>query len=694
VSSSLQPIRDAFAAAAEPPPPTVEEAEQARRDADARAIKDCFKKQGRDTAWRLARALKWSADDFEALIAPKRKPRAGASPGGAASAAEAAPPEGGDAASPPSEPDDAAGGEEARWKRPKEPIKPLPDDFPVKPLGKSGAAYHYLDPLGELVSLHFSDHSAMGLRALLGPNIDWLWATWPKWNASTGNQSGFQADRAAESLMHACARRGIFDAVKRLRGTGAWLDEFGRLTLHAGDAVLYDGEWLPPGEHGRHVYPAFETAPRPAESGGDYRALFDELLALLDTWNWREEGGDAELTRFGPNKLASLLLFGWIGGAMFGGALAWRPMVWLTGEAGSGKSSLIKLIAAIIGDLVQIENATEASVRGSLNQSTRPVLLDETENDPKSSKNNRLVDLALVLASGGKAARSSSDHKITEFELRSSALFGSIIIPPMSGANVSRFVVLDLDALPHALGFKIDGVKMAKVGRAMRRRIVDGWGRLDQTMELWSASLAARGHNRRGCDVYGTLFAMLDLMLWDEPADSDTRAALAGMVSIEAIEQRTSGTDGTAAMLQFIGSTAIDAFRGGTKFTIGALIEAAALFPITVDSGIGTPSACAEILRERGIFVGRDERTQEDFRGDPPANWRQGGFRVTLPNQHEGLRLIFAQSRWRTDPGTTGGWAQAMRRLPGVLAENSRKLGGRGWSVPVDVFLQVDREGG
>jgi hypothetical protein len=31
---------------------------------------------------------------------------------------------------------------------------------------------------------------------------------------------------------------------------------------------------------------------------------------------------------------------------------------------------------------------------------------------------------------------------------------------------------------------------------------------------------------------------------------------------------------------------------------------------------------------------------------------------------------------------------QAMRRLPGVLRENSRKLGGRGWSVPVEVFLQ------
>ena len=46
-----------------------------------------------------------------------------------------------------------------------------------------------------------------------------------------------------------------------------------------------------------------------------------------------------------------------------------------------------------------------------------------------------------------------------------------------------------------------------------------------------------------------------------------------------------------------------------------------------------------------------------------------------------------SRSRWRTEPGATGGWVQAMRRLPGVLPENSRRLGGRGWSVPADVFL-------
>ena len=135
----------------------------------------------------------------------------------------------------------------------------------------------------------------------------------------------------------------------------------------------------------------------------------------------------------------------------------------------------------------------------------------------------------------------------------------------------------------------------------------------------------------------------------------------------------------------------MDAFRGGTKFTIGTLIEGVAQIYVASDGSAATPEACRDILRERGIFVERDGRIEGDFGpGAQPETWRRGQWRVTLPNQHEGLRNIFAPSRWRTEPGATGGWVQAMRRLPGVLAENSRKLGGRGWSVPVEVFLQVE----
>ena len=296
------------------------------------------------------------------------------------------------------------------------------------------------------------------------------------------------------------------------------------------------------------------------------------------------------------------------------------------------------------------------------------------------------------MASGGTAARSSSDHTVTTFQLRSSALFGSIVIPAMQGAVVSRFVVMDLDPLARdAARLALDYSRLTALGRKIRAAVIASWPRLSSSRLAWAQALAEAGHNQRSQDVYGNLLALFDL-LWREPADSDTRSELAGMVSLEAIEQKTSGTSDTMAMLQFLGTSLIDAFRGGTKLTVWSLVKVACDWKDAPEVG-GTASGVRDLLRERGIYVLRDTRVFEDFvqnGAPPPDNWKLAQWRVTLPNQSEGLREVFAKSRWRTDPGATGGWSQEMQRLPGMLAENSRKLGGRGWSVPVEVFLREE----
>ena len=692
--TNLQPIRDALAAAKppgeaqEPPPATPQEAAETRREADAAAIKGAAKRNGRDTALRLARALGWSAGDFEALFKPKGRPKADKS-------AEKGdkPDEKGDAPAAEDEapPAPAAGSDGSRFTRATDPIKPLPDGFPLRPLGKQGAQFHYLDPLGQLRSVVASDHSAMGLRDLLGQHIGAAWEHYPKFSAATGNQDGWKADRLAESLMQGCARRGIFDAVSRVRGRGAWLDETGGLVLHAGDAVLHRGEWRPTGELGRFLYTAQEAAPRPDDAPPADNAWLHELLNIFDSWNWRT-GTDAGGMRVMGHRFQSILLAGWIGGAIFGGALPWRPMMWITGAAGSGKSTLLRVAGAVCGDALEFENATEASVRGAIGQTTRPAILDEVENKPEGGRNSRLVELTLVMASGGKAARSSSDHTVTTFQLRSSALFGSIVIPAMQAAVVSRFVVLDLDPLAHGASLTADYNKLTALGRKVRAAVVAGWDRLSQTRALWAQALEGLGHSQRSQDVYGNLLALFDLLMWREAADTDTREEMARMVSLEAIEQKTSGTSDTQAMLVFLGTSLIDGPRGGTKYTVATMVKVASFWK-GVPEGLGAASSIAEVLRERGIYVERDHRTEDDFvrAGQrPPDNWRLAGWRVTLANQSEGLRAIFAPSRWRTDPGATGGWSQEMQRLPGVLAENSRKLGGRGWSVPVEVFLREE----
>jgi hypothetical protein len=643
---------------------------------DIAFYKGAVKRSGMNAARAAARADGFSDAEFDEMIAPPPKPKPK--------------PEGEGPLTPGRSPDGRGGeGEEdgPRWTRPSQPVKPLADDCPVKPLGRSETGFHYLDPLNQLATLTATDHSAMGLRALFGTHIGYLWATWPKFNESRGNQSGFQADRAAESLMLACSLRGVFDAPARVRGTGAWLSDAGSLVLHAGDAVLIDGEWRPPGEYGRYLYTANEATIRPAEGEADHMAAIGWLLGLVDTWNWRKEPGE---TPFEGHRFASLMLLGWIASAIVGGALRWRPLMWLTGEAASGKSMLFALISAVLGDLIMSEDTSPAFVRTKLGQSTKPVLLDEAENSPNSRRALGLIETARIAASGGSTGRSSADHRTVQTTLRSSFLFSSIIIPPMLGQDISRFVVLDMDPIQGVGGLTLDVAKLRRVGAILRRRVLDGWPRLDETLAAWRATLVERGHSSRGADTYGYLLAFADLALWDEPADGDTRRDLAGQVSKEQIEAKTSGSDGTAAMLQFLATTAVDAFRGGTKWTVARLIDGATEGSLTMERTDASAASCRDILRDRGIYIARDERTEEAFPDGPPPGWKRQQWRVTLPNQHEGLRLIFQQSRWRTEPGATGGWVQAMRRLPGVLPENSRKLGGRGWSVPVSVFLQIE----
>jgi len=301
------------------------------------------------------------------------------------------------------------------------------------------------------------------------------------------------------------------------------------------------------------------------------------------------------------------------------------------------------------------------------------VLLDEVENDPMSPKNTRLVKLARVAASGGGALRGSSDHSAATFMVRSSFLFSSIIIPPMQGQDVSRFAVLDLAPVTGGRSISMDPARNAHVGRLLRRLALDGWPRWPETLDAWRVVLAEQGHNARGCDQYGTLFAWAELATFPDGMDGDTRREIAALMSRAAMDAVAYNPGNAEAMLTHITTVPLDVFRGGTRLSIGSLIAAACHLE---ECEAGTPDGCRAALTAHGVFV-------QGFKE---------AARVVLPNQHEGLRRLFEGSQWRSDIGASGGWAQAMRRLPDVRAENSRKLGGRGWSVPASVFLLRDEQ--
>jgi len=65
----------------------------------------------------------------------------------------------------------------------------------------------------------------------------------------------------------------------------------------------------------------------------------------------------------------------------FSGALGWRPHIWLSGEAGSGKTTVVNLIIKrLVAIAESVEgSSTAAGIRQKLEGDSRPVLLDEAE---------------------------------------------------------------------------------------------------------------------------------------------------------------------------------------------------------------------------------------------------------------------------------------------------------------------------
>ena len=224
---------------------------------------------------------------------------------------------------------------------------PFPPGGPVKPLGVSSdlagsQKCYYLDFNGQLVGLEAGNrHGKNSLICLFGPASDWLEEHFPQWSAPVyegrgANKHlvkpseivGFDQADASRALIEECVRKGIFDPAGRLRGRGAHRVSATGLALHCGDKVLVseltvDGRikgftWIDTGLHGGYVYPAAAAIPRPHHEPVSASPGL-KLLGYLRTWHWKRELLDPRLA------------LGAIAAGFVGGALRWRPDVWITG---------------------------------------------------------------------------------------------------------------------------------------------------------------------------------------------------------------------------------------------------------------------------------------------------------------------------------------------------------------------------
>ena len=554
---------------------------------------------------------------------------------------------------------------------PVEPYDPtyMPPDCPVTPIGLLGDLYFYIDANQQLRAIRAKDHSRLNIWALCGNKTWWLYQHFPRRNKD-GDTTGWQPEKIAERLMQAAAERGVTDAFDKVRGAGGWLGQDFGLVLHCGDVVISGGEEHKPGVIGDHIYPAAKPGPRPALSeqpAGDH-GPGGRLKALFEHWNWRRPDADPQL------------LLGWCVAAMASGALDWRPLVWITGDRATGKSTLQKVLKFVFdGGLIQASDASAAGIWQKAGQASLPIALDEVEAKEDNRRTQAIVELARQAASGGLVLRGGADHSGAEFVARSCFLFSSINVLSMLAQDRSRMAVLELQKLTSNDAPKIDAEELAEIGAGLRRRLLDHWPRMQDLLQAWRAALEAGGHDGRGADVYGTLLACADLALSDVGPSADDVE-----IWCEHLDALTLAADYDDAgdhdrCLQHLLTSVIDPWRNGALRTIADWLSEAAGRG-KPDGSLGDPASAKNALETHGLKV----------------TSREGYHFLAVATNHQGLSRIFKGTKWEGQSGAPGGWNQSLQRVPRAAKGGPLRFNGvniRVTLLPVEAAIG-DEDGG
>lgn len=525
---------------------------------------------------------------------------------------------------------------------PGHPVDRLPPGCPVQPLGKDGKISYFVDTLGQLIPVTSNEWGKKILIDLFALTPNFLEWAWPKWAKSKDDFviTGIAADDAAQCLVKAAAGRGLFQPIDRVRGRGAWVDDHGRLIWHSGDGlwtVVPDGrgarlQHAPPGEIDGLFYPARPLTivpwlePVPAE---DNPAR--EIFTALTSWSWGRPGVDP------------VIVVGALGAMLIGGALPWRPHLFVAGDMKTGKTELQRLVKAVLGAaLHDAANTTEAGVRQRLGLDTLPVAVDEMEASADNRRVEAIIELARLASSGARHWRGGADHKGVEFQARSAFFMTGIIPPPMRPQDRSRFALLDLDQLA-------DVGEPPRIepdaGRMILRGLMDAWPEFDHMLGDWRVNLKQAGLDGRQQDTWGTLFAIAELMLGAEIMEDAglpvTDAARVGeAVAAATRTDRAAQQPNWRTCLEHVLGSTIDAWKSGEKPTVGAVLD-------EIDE------TDLKFIRNRLAAAGLglvEERPEGGAHGERR-------YLLAVPRSSPSLGRLYQGSRWQD-----GGWWSSLRQ--------------------------------
>ncbi|MGB7568364.1 MAG: hypothetical protein WBM07_10910 [Chitinivibrionales bacterium] len=470
------------------------------------------------------------------------------------------------------------------------------------------------------------------------------------WETRYPGKQGVQWRLAACELLRGSESVGIYNPDMQ-RGRGAWYDE-GRSVLHLGDHLIVDGKPMDLAEiKTRFIYEA--AVPLEHEPGESLSKLSaNRLQQISDMLFWEK-------------PLHSKLFTGWVAVACICGALKYRPHLWLTSQAGAGKTFIIdSIMRPILGEFaLPLSSATtEAGIRQTLNTDALAVVIDEFEGEDWSAQQR--IQSILTLArqafsdNGARITKGGQDHRAISFRIRSSFFMSSVGVNLYQQADETRISVIGLQSPFDRLG-KTKKEHFADLKKLISETITDDWCAafrmriinmipvIRKNIDVFTIVVSDKIGNRRSGDQVAPLLAGAYSLVSDSVVTVEAAQAWVDAQNWgdqEAVNQKS---DVKACLEHILGSCIPNALRPG-EISIAELLQY--LQDWTESYSGENIDLCPEAmsLKRYGISLDRD-----------------AGL-IYISDSQKGLKKLLRDSPWSKS------WGRLLKRIPGAIATRKR----------------------
>lgn len=379
-------------------------------------------------------------------------------------------------------------------------------DLRFRCLGHNGGSYYYFSfKERRIVSLTAPAHTIHNLLQL--DDLD----SW--YNSKFGNKGDITEKKLAlyaqNEMIKLCQKRGVFKEEDSVRGAGAWMDD-SRIVVNCGDQLFVDGHIIPMNAiESEYTYVETPKFLRPDKTVPltNSEAVMLKKICEMVTWE---------------NPLSGSLLAGWLviapvcGALEYSKGMEYRPHIWITGEAESGKSTVIRRIVRVVLGRIAINvegGTTEASLREIASHDARPLVYDEAEPSPTMAG---VIELARKATTGGTVGKYGQGM----MRIRFAACFSSINPPISKTADETRISLLTIKKNRKASAID-DFEKLTRLmdehltedfSRRLIARTIENMATLLENIKTFQRAARRIVNSARAAEQIGTMLAGLYLL--------------------------------------------------------------------------------------------------------------------------------------------------------------------------------------